>query len=281
MRRPVAQGLSGVEIAAPTLVYTCLVRTVQVLLVCVGGGLASAQPSQRAEPSQEIAECKARRHELTVAAMQIGDLQERGRRLSALPDCSGDAKAEAPPTIPVPLDPHLAVTATLGLGTWTFSDALGEPTGSVPSFEIAAGMRFYRSLSILAFVGATTVPVAGVDAYQHPYPVTAPPPPYMFTNYSGTEKLLDLGVRVTLERGPLVFSGALGAETDHSTGYAPLFGDIGQTFTRALVEADMGYNVHIDRMTAQALLIASDANGSWLGGNGNTTSLRLALRIGL
>jgi hypothetical protein len=241
-------------------------------------GSAGVAAAQSAEVSQLDA-CKARRHTLTMDAMHAPSLAERGLLLAALPECrrladgSVEVVEHAPEREAPPFPPQLAFAVSVGVGTWTISGSFGEPTRVAPTFDIGAGARIHPRVVLLAYVSVTTVPMRGV------YATFGVPPQYVVTHpYEGTESLHEVGLRAQVEHRSLVFGAALGVESDHSSGFAMPVGAITSSHLHGVVEGEVGYAMHLDRLALQWLVVAADGNGSWLGGVGNATSLRLAMR---
>ena len=257
-------------------------RFVRVALVVVGiSRVALAQPPADAQ-------CKARRHALTLHAMAVTDLQERGRLLVAMPECRPDGSEVdhvAPPPQRVPLDPRITLGASIGVGTWLIAGPIGKPTRVAPVYDLSIGVRLRRSISIMAFFGGAGFPTEGLDERF----TASAPVPYAFSTYAGREQLYDVGLRLEVELGSLVFGGGLGIETDHTTGSDALIGSIDVASVLALAELHCGYVVHVGIGALQVLAIATDASGWWFGAPAQTptsgpesiASFQLAMRARL
>lgn len=96
--------------------------------------------------------CEARWRELRAEAMRLADLDERGRRLAALPSCPRDVvepAAEPEPTFA----PHAIGFVSTGLAAERVAYPLATARGLGVFVEAAAGWRFARRWAASGFAG--------------------------------------------------------------------------------------------------------------------------------
>ena len=137
---------------------------VAILVLTAQARASSAQPTDQDREAFEA--CKRRRHELTVEAMKVPELVERGRRLEAMPTCTST------PTVasPRPFTGTLEVAVRAGVTDIAPGDQSFGAAGRGPYLELEAGARAGR-LTVATFVGYTSVhdpsAIVGDDPLSH------------------------------------------------------------------------------------------------------------------
>ncbi len=167
-----------------------------------------AQPSTIDPNDVAMDACKARRHELRVAAMKLR-LAERGPKLVMLPECrrlpDGTTQVIDPTAQPVlpPFTPALSIALVTGIAATRVTYPLDVASSFGPYVQLEGGWHFVRRISIGAFAAYT-----GFDDGSY------------LGHYDVRHRIYDVGARIRVHVGDGTVGVGLGVEIDNALAFA-------------------------------------------------------------
>ncbi len=219
--------------------------------------------------------CKARRHELSIAAMKVTDQGERTRLLLAMPACrryedgSFDVTEQSAVIVDrSPFAPHFEGALRAGYSATAIVSGTTQASGTGPYVELEAAYRFRRSWSLAAFASFTRFEDPAVE-------VIIGTPIAVASMWDVHETLYDAGVRFHGHAGPFVVGGGVGATVQDAAGVE----HASRWEMLRLVELDGAYTFAKTRLFAAQVMLVVEDSGPMLDPTGQLISARLALGI--
>lgn len=165
--------------------------------------------------------CKARRHELTVEAMQL-PLVERGPKLVRMPECrrNDDGSVEVidptlpPPPLP-PFERQWSIAVSTGVAATQVASLITTAAGVGPFVKLEGAWHFVRRFSVALSAGFSSF---DADITSNVDPVNGSIGRYV--SYEVSHRLYDVAAHVRFHLGDLIIGVATGVEFDHALAFA-------------------------------------------------------------